>query len=102
MIFLACLLTVLIAGGFFALLGYRDRFSLTVCICANVITNLLLNLAILRAFRGDPGAWLYAMEAVVVAVEYAIYAHAFGRGWRLLLLTLAANVLSYGAGVLLF
>ena len=102
MIFLACLLTVLIEGGFFALLGYRDRFSLTVIICANVITNLLLNLAILRAFRGDPGAWLYAMEAVVVAAEYAIYARAFGWGWRLLLLTLAANVLSYGAGVLLF
>ena len=41
MIFLACLLTVLIEGSFFALFGRRDRFSMTVIVCANVITNLL-------------------------------------------------------------
>ena len=41
MIFLACLLTVLIEGSFFALFGHRDRFSMTVIVCANVITNLL-------------------------------------------------------------
>ena len=96
MIFLACLLTVLIEGAFFAALGYRDRFSLTVIVCTNVITNLLLNLTILLAFSGQPGAWIYAMEALVVAAEYAVYAVAFGRGWKLLLFTLAANCLSYG------
>ena len=40
MIFLCCLLTVLIEGVFFIVLGYRDRISLTVIVCANVITNL--------------------------------------------------------------
>lgn len=102
MIFLACLLTVAIEGGFFAALGYRDRFSLTVIVCANVITNLLLNLAILFAFSSDPGLWIYPLEAAVVAAEYVVYRAAFGRGRKLFLLTLAANCLSYGAGLLIF
>jgi len=102
MIFLCCLLTVLIEGAFFALLGYRGRFSLTVIVCVNVITNLLLNLTILLAFSGDPGAWIYLMEGLVVLSEYAVYAAAFGRSWKLFLLTLAANCLSYGIGLLIF
>lgn len=102
MIFLACFLTVLIEGAFFALLGYRDRFCLTVIVCANVITNLLLNLTILLVFSGQPGAWIYLMEAAVVAAEYAVYAVAFGRSRKLVLLTLAANCLSYGIGIALF
>ena len=102
MIFLACLLTVLIEGGFLALLGYRDRFSLIVIVCANVITNFLLNLALMLAFGGDPGVWIYPMEAAVVVTEYVIYAIAFGRSRKLLLLTLAANSLSYGIGLLIF
>ena len=102
MIFRCCLLTVLIEGAFFALLGYRDRISLTVIICANVITNLLLNLTILFVFSGDAGALIYLMEGLVVLAEYAIYAAAFGRGWKLFLLTLAANCLSYGLGILIF
>ena len=102
MIFLACLLTVLIEGAFFAVIGYRDRYALTVTVCANVITNLLLNLAIALAFSGQPGKWIYAMEALVVIAEYAIYAIAFGCGWKLFLLTFAANCLSYGAGLLIF
>lgn len=102
MIFLACLLTVLIEGAFYALLGYRDRFSLTVIVCANVITNLLLNLLILLVCSGQPGAWIYPMEAAVVAAEYAVYAVAFGRSRKLVLLTLAANCLSYGIGIALF
>ncbi len=102
MIFLACLLTVLIEGGFLALLGYRDRFSLTVIICANVISNLLLNLLIWLVLGGTPGAWIYLLELCVVAGEYAVYAVAFGRSWKLFSLTLAANCLSYGLGFLIF
>ncbi len=102
MIFLACLLTVLIEGGFLALLGYRDRYSLTVIVCANVITNLLLNLTIALAFRGNPGMWIYPMELCVVAAEYAIYSVAFGKSWKLFFLTLAANCISYGLGLLIF
>ncbi len=102
MIFLACLLTVLIEAAFFALFGYRDRISLTVIVCANVVTNLLLNLTIWFAFSGNPGSWVYLMEAVVVAAEFAVYAAAFGRSWKLFLLTLAANCISYGVGLLIF
>ena len=102
MIFLACLLTVVIEGAFLAIVGYRDRDSLTVIVCANVVTNLLLNLFLWFIVREDPGGWIYLMEALIVAAEYAIYARAFGRGWRLLLLTLAANALSYGIGLLIF
>ena len=100
MIFLACLLTVLIEGAFFALLGYRDRFCLTVIVCANVITNLLLNLAFRIGLPYRP-VWIALGELSVVAAEYAIYAKAFGPSKRLLLLTLAANCLSFGLGLLL-
>ena len=100
MIFLACLLTVLIEGGFLALLGYRDRFSLIVIVCANVITNLLLNLALWRF----PGAyvWILPLEVCVAAAEYGIYAFAFGKTWKLFFLTLAANCISFGVGLLFF
>ena len=102
MIFLACLLTVVIEGAFLAAFGYHSRFALTVIVCANVVTNLLLNLLIWLAFPAGTGAWIYLMEAVVVAAEYGIYAIAFGKGWKLFFLTLAANCLSYGLGLLIF
>ena len=102
MIFLACLLTVLIEGSFLALLGYRDRFSLTVIVCVNVITNLLLNLFIALVFHGSPGLSIIWMELIVVAAEYSVYAFAFGNGWKLFFLTFAANCISYGLGLLLF
>ena len=102
MILLACLLTVLIEGGVLVLWGYRDRFSMTVIVCANVITNLLLNLTVALAFHGNPGAWIYPMELCVVAAEYAIYSVAFGKNWKLFFLTLAANCISYCLGLLIF
>ena len=100
MILLACLLTVVLEGAFLTLFGYRDRFSLTVIVCATVITNLLLNLALWRF----PGAytWILPLELCVVAAEYAIYAVAFGQSWKLFFLTLAANCISFGVGLLFF
>ena len=102
MIFLACLLTVVLEGAFLLAVGYRDRFSLTVIVCANVVTNLLLNLLLwlcpgLRAL-----GIVLALEVCVVIVEYAIYAAAFGRSLKLFFLTLAANCISYGLGLLIF
>ena len=102
MIFLACLLTLMIEVPFLALFGYRSRNDLTITICVNVVTNLLLNLAIQLLFHGRPGAWIYLMEAFVVTAEYAVYSYAFGRGSRLFLLTLSANCLSYFVGKILF
>ena len=99
-VFLACALTVLIETPFLALFGYRRREELAVIVCANVVTNLLLNLALM--LLPLPRWSVYPLEAAVVAAEYAVYALAFGRSRRLFLLTLAANCLSYGIGLLLF
>lgn len=102
MIFLACLLTVVIETPFLMLLGYRGRENAVIIICANVLTNLCLNMTVQLAFHGTPGLWVYPMEALVVAAEYGIYRCAFGPSFRLLLQTLAANALSYGIGLLIF
>ncbi len=101
-LFLACFLTVLIETVFFAILGYRGREDLVIVVCANVITNLTLNLLIALVFPQGAGLWLILLEAAVVAAEYAIYTRAFGRSAKLFLQTLAANALSYGIGLLLF
>ena len=101
MILLACLLTVAVETAFLAAFGYRDRYALTVIVCANIVTNLLLNL-LLWLLGWDVGAWIYLFEALVVAAEYAVYAAAFRPGWKLFFLTLAANCISYGLGLLVF
>ena len=56
MIFLACLLTVVVETAFFAAFGYRDRYALTVIVCANIVTNLRSSLK--RSITQDP----YAVE----------------------------------------
>ena len=102
MIFLACLLTVLTETPFLMLFGFRSMDAVTVIICANIVSNLLLNLALLCC------PWLYApaslalLECTAAAFETAVYSRAFGFSWRLLLLVLAANILSFVAGVLFF
>lgn len=98
---LVCALTVLIETPLFFAAGYRDRDSLLVVVCANIVSNLTLNLCV-RLLFPERGAAEYALEATAVAAEYAVYSLAFGRSRRLFLLTLAANCLSYGIGLLLF
>lgn len=97
---IACVLTVAIETPFLMLFGYRDRNAVTIIVLVNVITNLLLNLILALAGFSRPLA--LGLECAVVAAEYAVYVLAFGRGWRLFGLTLAANVLSCGMGLLLF
>lgn len=98
---IACVLTVLIETPVFLLAGYRGRDELTVIVCANIVTNLTLNLCAAFLFP-QRGAAEYLAELVVVGAEYTAYALAFGRSRRLFLLTLAANCLSYGLGFLIF
>ena len=99
----ACALTVLIETALFALVGYRDRLFLPLCVCVNVATNLTLNL-----ITGPVSSvvnityFIYVLEAAVVCVEYLVYALVLGRSAKLFLLTLAANCLSYGIGVISF
>ena len=97
----ACALTVGIETGFFLLLGWRDRDRITAVVCANVVSNLLLNLCLNRWVPFN--AWTVALgELLVVVFEYAVYARLCGRSRRLALLTLLANALSFGAGVLIY
>lgn len=100
-IFKACILTVFLETGLFYLLGYRKKDDVTIVVCANVITNLVLNLTIALLFPGGPGSLLVLMEIAVVIAEYLIYAKAFGATNRLFGQTFAANMLSYAAGVVL-
>ena len=103
MIFVACVLTVLIETPLFYLWGWRDRNAVTVVVCVNVISNLLLNLTLLLAFPGrGAGHWIYLLEALVVAGEYAVYAYVSAPSWKLLLRTFLANLVSYGLGLLIF
>ncbi len=97
----ALLLTVLIEAAFFMILGRRDRYSLTVIVCANVITNLSLNLFLSMNGITDHRIWLL-LECLVVLAEYGVYALAFGRSGKLFGMTLAANCLSFGAGLVMF
>ena len=96
----ACVLTVLIETPFLRLFGYRGREDTVIIVCANVVTNLILNLSF-QLFLPYRVPVILAAELLVVAAEYGIYAAAFGRSRRLLLLTFAANALSFGLGELL-
>lgn len=101
---LACALTVAIEALFFLLIGWRDRRFMLLCVSANALTNLCLNLLILLLARiGIWNVWLeLPLELLVVASEYAIYGIVRPRGWKLLLLTAAANALSFSIGLLIF
>lgn len=99
---LAVLLTLAVETAFLALTYRRDAAFLALCAAANAATNLTLNL-ILVLLPGSAAAWaVYPLEAAVVVAEYAVYAYACGRSKKLFWLTLAANVLSYCLGLILF
>ena len=95
-----CLLTVVIETVLFVLNGYRGKDALIVVICTNILTNVALNLTAAITGWRPPAA--YFAEFAVVAVEYAIYARAFGQSKKLFWLTLAANALSFGVGLLIY
>ena len=98
---LACLLTVLIETAFLYIVGFRTRYAGTVVVCANVITNLLVNLCL--AVTGLYGVLILAvLESLAVATEYGIYVSAFGREEKLFIKSLAANVISFLSGFLFF
>ena len=82
------------------LFGYRDRNAVSIIVLVNVISNLLLNLTL--ALIGKTWITALLLECLVVVSEYLVYAMAFGQGRRLFFLTLGANVLSCGIGLLLF
>ena len=98
---LACLLTVLIETPFLAVCGYRSKSAIAIIVCTNVITNLVMNVLLTLLCPQWTMGILALAEALVVIAEYGIYSVPFGRGKKLFLLTLAANVLSCGVGLIL-
>lgn len=103
---IAALLTVAIETGFLALCGYRRWHFLLLVVLANLCTNLTLNLLIgLLSFTRLAGwLWLtvYPLEAAAVVGEYLLYRKTEGPSRKLLLCTIVANCLSYGAGLFLY
>lgn len=98
---IACLMTVLIETPFLAACGYRSKSAIAIVVCTNVITNLVMNILLtLLCPQWTIGALVLA-EALVVAAEYLIYSVPFGRGWKLFSITLAANALPCGLGLML-
>lgn len=99
---LACALTILIETPVLAFWGLRRGNELAVVASANAVTNLLLNLFLyLCPFWAALPAILLP-EAAVTAAEYGLFRLAFGRMRGLLAVTLAANALSFGLGLLIF
>ena len=98
--FLFCLIAVIVETGFFWMCGYDSREKMTVVACTNVLTTLGMNfLMIPNGYRSIPT--VVAAELVLIAVEFSVYSIAFGRSWKLLLLTITANALSFGAMLVL-
>lgn len=101
-IWAACGLTVVIETAFLAVCGYRSWAFLVLCVCANAATNLTLNLLLGSLSAVVDITWfVYVLEAAAVAAEYAAYAALLGRSGKLFALTLAANALSYCAGLII-
>ncbi len=101
-ILIACVLTLLIEVPFLFICGYRGRYELVVILCANVVTNLTLNLLLMVLPVQAHSLTVYILEAIVVVSEYFIYSKAFYPSVKLFALTLAANCLSYSIGLLIF
>ena len=100
----ACLITIAVETVFLALLGYRKWDFILVCVCVNAATNLSLNLVVtlLSMAEANVSVLVYPLEALVVVVEYLVYARLEKPSWRLFGFTFAANALSYLLGLALY
>ena len=92
---LFCLIAVIFETALFWMFGYDSRDERTVVACTNVLTTLGMNLLMIpNGYRSIPT--VVAAELVLIAVEFSVYSIAFGRSGKLLLLTIAANAISFG------
>ncbi len=97
---LFCLIAVILETAFFWMFGYDSRDEKTVVACTNVLTTLAMNLVMIpNGYRSIPT--IVMAEVILIAVEFGIYAIAFGRSRKLLLLTIAANAISFGFELLI-
>lgn len=103
MIFLACAFTAAVETALFALLGYRRAWQLTVVACSEYRLK--------SAAQSHRGARVFPAVSAHGSGRWRPRSSprntrcmppAFAPGLRLFALTLAANALSYGLGLLLF
>lgn len=97
-------LTLALEVPFACCWGLRDRHNLTVAVLVNVLTNpaVVLLYLLLSARTGWPRlAVQLPLEALAVAVEAVCYRECGKDVRRPGLLSLCANGVSYGAGLLL-
>lgn len=101
---LACVLTVVIELIFFLLIGKRSRDFAFVCVLINIATNLTLNLvlSLMNLIGWYGNLQVIVLEVLVVFTEYRVYALLEGKSQKLMLLTIAANVITYGLGLVIF
>lgn len=100
----ACGLTVLVETVFFAVLGYgKVKGFLSICVLANIATNLSMNLLLGLLPKHIPLIVYAVFEIAVVLLEYFIYKRYLdGKGnGKLILSTICANALSVGIGLIL-
>ena len=92
---LFCMIAVIFETAFFWMFGYDSRDERMVVACTNVLTTLAMNLMMIpNGYQSIP--FVVAAELILIAVEFGIYSIAFGRSGKLLLLTIAANAISFG------
>ena len=99
-ILIACAVTVIVETFFFWLNRYRKAEQLAVIACANVVTNLTLNLLLVYVLPATPLV-IILLELAVLAAEYCCYALAFGRSGKLFMLTLIANLITFALSPLM-
>jgi hypothetical protein len=103
---LALLLTVVIEGGVAWLFGLRATWSQLSLAMINCITNPALNyLLLVLAWRGIAVTLplVAALEVLVVLVEWGLLVYVFENPkGRLFTLSLAANMASFLAGVVIY
>jgi|LAHS01.1.fsa_nt_gb hypothetical protein len=97
---LGALLTVAIETGFFACFGFRDRRFILACIFVNLATNFSLNYFLLYGTGSlNYETALLIGEILVVLAEAGVYLTIKPKQWELIPLTLAANIVSFLAGL---
>ena len=97
---LFCLIAVILETAFFWMFRYDSRDEKTVVACTNVLTTIVMYLLFFpNWYRSIPT--IVMAEVILIAAEFGIYAIAFGRSWKLLLLTIAANAISFGFELLI-
>jgi hypothetical protein len=101
---LSLVLTIVLEAGFFLLIGKRDKKDLLLLLLVNVLTNPVVVLSFwLVALYTDWNARivLILLELFAVLIE-GYYYKKYGRSFRYpYLFSLAANIVSFGTGVLI-